>query len=56
MRAKLKVGDIVEWHSISKKRKAAILKIKPNGDLILDSRKLGLCKNVCIKSHRVTKL
>lgn len=52
-KVKIKVGDLVEWFSVSKIKKAKVLKVKENGDLILDSRKLGLIKNVCVKQHRV---
>lgn len=53
---KIKAGDTVEYFSISKMRKAKVLKVKENGDIILDTKKQGLCKNVCVKAHRVKRI
>lgn len=50
---RIKPGDLVEYQSLSKKRKAKVLIVKKNGDLILDTRKQGLIKNVCVKPTRV---
>lgn len=50
---KIKVGSTVEYFQVSKKVQTKVLKIKENTDLILDTRSMGLCKNVCVKQSRV---
>lgn len=53
MKSKIKVGSTVEYRSVSGKKKVKVLEIKKNGSLILETKKLGLCKNVSILPHRV---
>jgi hypothetical protein len=50
---KIKVGSTVEYMSVSGKRTVKVLKIFPNGNLSLDTRKTGLIKNVTVMPHRV---
>jgi hypothetical protein len=53
----IKVGDTVEYPYISGVARVKVLKVKPDGKLILETRKpLGLCKNVCVLPHRVKKV
>lgn len=52
----IKVGDPARYFQIIKMVDTKVLKVKENGDLILDTRSMGLCKNVCVKKHRVTKI
>ena len=58
----IKEGDSVEYIQVGKRKIITkVLKVKPDGNLILDT-KIGrgkpgtLCKNVCIKPHRVKKV
>lgn len=51
---KIEVGSTVEYRSVSGKKRVPVLEVKEDGNLILDTKKLGLCKNVCVKPHRVT--
>lgn len=58
---KLKIGNLVIYSQLGKKIKTTVLKVKPNGDLILNTKRGKnnegtLCKNVCVKPHRVTKV
>lgn len=50
---KIEKGSTVEYLSVSGKKITTVLEIKKDGKLILDTRKMGLCKNVCILPHRV---
>ena len=58
----IKEGDTVEHIQVgNKKIRTTVLKVKADGNLILDTRrgpgkKGTLCKNVCVKPHRVTKV
>jgi hypothetical protein len=57
-----KEGDLVEYTQVgNKKIITTVLKVKPDGNLILDTKKGSgkpgnLCKNVCVKPHRVKKV
>lgn len=68
----IKVGDTVEYLSVVGYLHVKVLKIKPDGKLILDTRSdnklvkstsrykdgdmIDLSKNVCVMPHRVKKL
>ena len=53
----LKAGDTVEYKYVSGTAHVKVLLVKPDGKLILETRKpLGLCKNVCVLPHRVKKI
>ena len=57
-----KEGDPVEYIQVgNKKIITKVLKVKPDGKLILDTKKgpgkpESLIKNVCVKPHRVKKV
>ncbi|MEN9338567.1 MAG: hypothetical protein RI945_292 [Candidatus Parcubacteria bacterium] len=57
LEVKIKEGEFVYYSILGRKKvKVKVLKIKPDGKLILATRQLGLIKNVCVKPHRVTKV
>lgn len=57
LEVKIIEGEFVYYSILGRKRvKVKVLKIKPNGKLILETKKLGLIKNVCVKPGRVKPL
>lgn len=58
----IKEGDSVEYIQVgNQKIITKVLKVKPDGNLILDTKKGpgkpgSLIKNVCVKPHRVKKV
>lgn len=72
MDGKIKKGDMVEYLSVAGLIHVEVLKVKPDGKLILDTRSknklqkdngrrkkgdlVDLSKNVCVMSHRVKKI
>ncbi len=69
---KIKEGDTVEYLSVAGLIHVEVLKVKPNGKIILDTRSknklqkangwrkegdlVSLSKNVCVMPHRVKKV
>lgn len=69
---KIKQGDMVEYLSVAGLIHVKVLKVKPDGKLILDTRSknklqkatgwrkkgdfVSLSKNVCVMPHRVKKV
>jgi hypothetical protein len=51
---KIKAGDTVRYLSVIGIIDVRVLRVKSDGNLILDTRPLGLNKNVCVKQKRVT--